>query len=95
MKEERNSAEINIMLSVLATQIKDYFNGIRRDGVEIAGRAKKAMGYILSNEVGYVFSFNFICLTIGLDPFRLKKRILEIKDPDQLQVVFNKLKKSA
>lgn len=86
-----DSAEKKLMISVLATQVKDYFQGIRFDRRDIRGRAAVAENYIKNTSMDYIFSFDMICHVIGLDPIRLRRRILEIRTMEEYQAVLDKI----
>lgn len=94
-----NEGYRNLMLAVLATQIGDYLNGIlskigkKYKEETLSTHARKARVWIEDNESVYIFSFVSICKHVGMDPIKMRKRILTIKTPDQALEVLNRKQK--
>lgn len=77
-----------LMISVLATQLKDYLSFCKR-------KKEQAEVYLFDDSKesdDYVLGFKFICKHIGIDPLRFRKKIKSIRKED-IKEILGKAKK--
>lgn len=106
MSKKKMTGEEKLLLAVLETHIKDYLVGVKmrwktkksKGGKEgdsqMLGYARTAREWILDNskKSNELFGFKFLCRYFGLDPDRMKLRLLEIKEPENVKEVYRRMK---
>jgi len=94
----------DLVMAGFATQITDYFNGIRAHEIHknkqvdqrkiyiqnYKGHATQALYWIKNKEEDYVFSFESCCKILEIDPAKMRKRILAIKSPKHVYEILQK-----
>ena len=76
-RSEHLEPEKNLLIAILQDAIHDYRKYCRARDPEGKGHFREAQKWIMAGDNNWIFSFNYICELLGLDPDYIRRGLHE------------------